>query len=320
MQIREDMQPTTAWSDDAEAAVSSGPVASALDSFFGAASQSSGQIAAQVGAAASLLGGLSQGATEIDQALVKGLGLDTPPTGIGTAPQAGAADKPSADQDGADVPSGNDADGLPDSSGNAVADRQQPGGGDPGAGEPGGRLRNLFGRQKAVSAQNGSPELFDKLFPELKDVNPNIDWSPGDSYPWQNNCQDCVFATDEALAGRGHLDALPRPSSGFNFPSYLTTQIGGGNQFRTVNGYDDITQQVLEAGEGARGVVWGRRFVYNNNTMRWDEGPGHVFNVVNRNGRAYYVDGQSGSFALLEPFNQLLFLPSLDDESFPKWM
>ena len=87
-----------------------------------------------------------------------------------------------------------------------------------------------------------------------------------------------------------------------------------------VTGYDDITQQVLNAGEGARGVVWGRRFYYDNQAGQWREGPGHVFNVVNRNGRVYYIAGQSGHFAILAPFSQLHFLPSIDDESLPLWM
>ncbi|WP_158101020.1 toxin glutamine deamidase domain-containing protein [Variovorax sp. JS1663] len=48
---------------------------------------------------------------------------------------------------------------------------------------------------------------------------------------------------------------------------------------------DSIEQQLISAGNGTRGIVFGSR----------DPGrPGHVFNVVNQNGVIRFLDGQTG--------------------------
>ena len=54
--------------------------------------------------------------------------------------------------------------------------------------------------------------------------------------------------------------------------------------------------------------MWGRRFVTNPLTGKAIETAGHVFNVVNKNGVIYFIDGQTGGFANLENYSQLNFL------------
>jgi hypothetical protein len=90
------------------------------------------------------------------------------------------------------------------------------------------------------------------------------------------------------------------------WPDSVTKAIGGDKPFVRVGSYDDITDQMTEAGDGARGVVWGRRF--RQLGSRSIEVEGHVFNVVNRSGRVFYVDGQIGTFARLENFGILNLL------------
>lgn len=153
-----------------------------------------------------------------------------------------------------------------------------------------------------ISAENGSQALFDRLFPGMGNVNAprlHLGWR------WQRNCQSCVVATDSTLDGHP-ASAVPVPlEGGFRWPDSVT-KLAGGKPFVKVTGYNEITGQLLRAGDGARGVVWGRRIVLTG------EGPkeiqGHVFNVVNRGGRVYYVDGQTGTFARLEHFSELQFL------------
>jgi hypothetical protein len=158
------------------------------------------------------------------------------------------------------------------------------------------------GDNAAISSENGSPRLFNRLFPELAEINgPRFEQGP----EWQHNCQSCVNAVDHTLDG-SPASAVPVPLEGFPWPDSVIKTIGGGRPFVKVNGYDDITDQLIKAGDGARGVVWGRRFMQSGN--RSIEVEGHVFNVVNRGGRVFYVDGQTGTFAKLANFGILSFL------------
>lgn len=154
----------------------------------------------------------------------------------------------------------------------------------------------------AISSENGSPRLFNRLFPGLAEINgPRFEQGP----EWQHNCQSCVNAVDRTLDG-SPASAVPVPPEGFPWPDSVIKTIGGGKPFTMVNGYDDITDQLIKAGDGARGVVWGRRFMRVGS--RSIELEGHVFNVVNRGGHVFYVDGQTGTFAKLANFDILSFL------------
>ena len=73
--------------------------------------------------------------------------------------------------------------------------------------------------------------------------------------------------------------------------SVLENQFGA-NFSGTVT-VENITELMISAGSGARGIVFG------------SYGPGqvgHVFNVVNQNGVIRFLDGQTGTVANLEHF------------------
>jgi hypothetical protein len=153
---------------------------------------------------------------------------------------------------------------------------------------------------------NATQQEFDQQFPELTNINP---FSNSGLWGYQENCQSCVVATDQALAAGGHVtqaaqrDIFHPNAPPFDWPTNVTGTIGGGNSFQPVGGYDDIMNELLTAGDGSRGVIHGGRLnsqgVYTS---------GHVFNVVNRGGKIYFVDGQVGGWALLENFGLLEFL------------
>ncbi|WP_354645285.1 toxin glutamine deamidase domain-containing protein [Kitasatospora camelliae] len=63
--------------------------------------------------------------------------------------------------------------------------------------------------------------------------------------------------------------------------------------FEPVGGWDTISQDVAARGPGARGII----------LVVHEKGVGHVFNVINKDGRVIYLDGQSGSLAKLETTN-----------------
>jgi hypothetical protein len=147
-------------------------------------------------------------------------------------------------------------------------------------------------RYVAFSRENAPPELFDEMFGELREVNIERRQELG----WKNNCMACVGATDHALAGHPTC-AMPYPESGWpvRCDIIIPQQLSHGVPFREVGTFDEITRELADAGDGARGVVWGHKFVEVDGKMK--ETNGHIFNVVNKNGRVYYVDGQSATWA-----------------------
>jgi hypothetical protein len=90
----------------------------------------------------------------------------------------------------------------------------------------------------------------------------------------------------------------------FNWPRSVTDAVGGGRAFRRVTGYDQIVKELLAAGDGARGIVHGRRI----DPSTGKPVPGHVFNVVNRNGKIYFIDGQTNGWAKPEQYSSMEFL------------
>ena len=106
------------------------------------------------------------------------------------------------------------------------------------------------------------------------------------------NCVNCAIATDATLAGRA-ASALP---SGVTSISVLEKTFGG--RFASVSGPGAIEAQLLNAGSGARGIVFGARA---------DE-VGHVFNAVNQNGVVRFLDGQIGGAASLEGYTSFSLL------------
>ncbi|KAB2343938.1 toxin glutamine deamidase domain-containing protein [Actinomadura rudentiformis] len=142
---------------------------------------------------------------------------------------------------------------------------------------------------------------FDYKFPELKNINPQF--STG-KWEFQNNCQSCVVNVDRRLAGESPSSAVPQnPKYPFDWPRSVTDNAGPGGSFQQVNDYDEIINELLKAGDGARGVVHGGRLDPKTGIYM----SGHVFNVVNRGGKIHFIDGQTGTWALLEKFGHLEF-------------
>jgi Papain fold toxin 1, glutamine deamidase len=77
----------------------------------------------------------------------------------------------------------------------------------------------------------------------------------------------------------------------------LETQFGG--RFGAASTNSGIEQQMLKAGDGARGIVFGSRGP--------DEG-GRVFNVVNQNGKVRFLDGQTGKPAVFDGYQSFHLL------------
>ncbi|MEX6677794.1 toxin glutamine deamidase domain-containing protein [Pseudomonas sp. W2Oct36] len=125
----------------------------------------------------------------------------------------------------------------------------------------------------------------------IKKVNPGYP-EPGRTH----NCVNCSIATDATLSG-APASALPIKSTKGVPISVLERQFGG--KFGLATTPEKISQQMVEAGDGARGIVFGS----------YGPGqPGHVFNVVNQRGAVRYLDGQTGKSANLLNFDTLQLL------------
>ncbi|MBS0853262.1 hypothetical protein JK158_15955 [Enterobacter sp. JGM127] len=72
-----------------------------------------------------------------------------------------------------------------------------------------------------------------------------------------------------------------------------------GTKFKFASGTESITQQMIDAGSGARGIVYGSYGIGQ---------PGHVFNVVNQNGTIRFLDGQTGKVADVSQFKSFKIL------------
>jgi RHS repeat-associated protein len=93
------------------------------------------------------------------------------------------------------------------------------------------------------------------------------------------NCVNCSIATDATLAG-SPASALP---GGVTPISVLEKAFGG--TFQSVKSQGAIEKALLDAGNGARGIVYGKV---------QGQSVGHVFNVVNQKGVIRFLDGQTG--------------------------
>ena len=161
----------------------------------------------------------------------------------------------------------------------------------------------------AVHAGNATPAEFHTLFGALEHVNAprfHLGW------PWKNNCQSCVVAVDRTLAGHP-ASAIPRPENPFrpgesdptrpwHWPKDVINAANVGRP-KKVQSYEEITARLRMSGDQSRGIVHG----YN---VKPDGGygSGHVFNVINKGGVIYYLDGQVGTWARLVPYDRLELL------------
>lgn len=163
----------------------------------------------------------------------------------------------------------------------------------------------------AVHSGTASNATVRRLFPELAETNPLFRSTGVTShYPnvagrgFRSNCQSCVVAVDNQLAGfptsavHRNLGQADDIMASPYWKQNIARSAGTGNAFQSVGGYDDIVTQLHNAGDGARGIIHGMRTGPGGMSV-----PGHVFNVVNRNGRIFFLDGQTGQLARLENYS-----------------
>ncbi|MGH3094411.1 MAG: toxin glutamine deamidase domain-containing protein [Streptosporangiales bacterium] len=109
------------------------------------------------------------------------------------------------------------------------------------------------------------------------------------------NCTRCAIATDRALAGEGPNSAMPSHVS-----SVEDVERVYGQHAQPVSSYDRVVHKLQQGGDGSRAIVLGERAGR----------PGHVINAVNDHGTVVLIDGQTGTLAHLEDFQQLYYLPT----------
>jgi hypothetical protein len=140
-----------------------------------------------------------------------------------------------------------------------------------------------------IAGAPGTATVAEETAGSIRNVNPG--------YPTTGrtqNCVNCTVATDATLSG---TPATALPSSGPVGIRVLEQQYGG--RFGAATTSSSIEQQLLSAGDGARGIVFGSR------------GPneaGHVFNVVNQNGVVRFLDGQTGKPATFGGYQSFYLL------------
>ena len=108
------------------------------------------------------------------------------------------------------------------------------------------------------------------------------------------NCANCVVATDATIAG-SPASALPgKVTSMADLSEHFGTPwTACGSDASAIEG------AMKAAGPGSRGVVF---------AVRQGDRVGHFFNVANQSGTVRFIDGQVGSAANVQPYNQFYFL------------
>ena len=125
------------------------------------------------------------------------------------------------------------------------------------------------------------------VFRAVSGANPN--YSMGREY--RENCQRCVIATEARLRGYD-VQALPTYDND-NMPvgtNYLTNFVGAKplsirHSTPSAN-RNDVEKQMANMGDGARATM----------SFSWSGArDGHVINVMQKNGKTKYYDGQNGT-------------------------
>jgi RHS repeat-associated protein len=125
----------------------------------------------------------------------------------------------------------------------------------------------------------GSIRLINRGFPLLKGST--------------QNCVNCAIAVDATLAGRP-ASALP----GSVTPISVLEKTFG-TTFGSPTSIGNIENQLLRAGNGSRGIVFGESA---------SGGVGHVVNAVNQGGVVRFLDGQRGVSAIFQGFKNFRLL------------
>lgn len=106
------------------------------------------------------------------------------------------------------------------------------------------------------------------------------------------NCRGCVVSVDKTMGG------TPASSPG-NLPRGSLQSIEShfpGRRFRNTS-FSSLVKNVEDAGDGARGIVFGS-----------DKYGGHVFNVINRDGDVVFIDGQTGHASHAQSWDSYQFM------------
>jgi RHS repeat-associated protein len=108
------------------------------------------------------------------------------------------------------------------------------------------------------------------------------------------NCLACALAGDRTLSGT--------PASALNVEAPTDwmdiSERYAGNAWRVSSGQSDIESELLDAGDGARGIVYGSRA----------DGSAHVFNAAVQNGAVNYIDFQADSGGSFSGYRFFMFL------------
>lgn len=159
-----------------------------------------------------------------------------------------------------------------------------PGGG--GGGGPEGDLDQQPGLSRSAAEALGERGRPMSTYNAVNGANPNFEM--GEEY--QYNCQRCIIATEARFRGYD-VQALPT-HNGDTMPTgnnYLNNFVGatssGINHTTAGANKRDVESQMSNMGNGSRAVM----------SFGWSGGDGHVINVVQRNGRTRYYDGQNGT-------------------------
>ncbi|MEU9608540.1 putative T7SS-secreted protein [Streptomyces sp. NPDC048057] len=139
-------------------------------------------------------------------------------------------------------------------------------------------------KEPSIHADSVSPDeaqkFLDDRYPWLKDVNNT--GHPG----YVDNCSYNVVTVDKRLDGievgaarRDEPGHVPLKELGVDWDAY-----------KPVDNYDDIISSLKERGDGSRSIVHIER----------PDGTAHVFNAVKTPDGVVFLDGQSGTLAVLE--------------------
>jgi hypothetical protein len=160
----------------------------------------------------------------------------------------------------------------------------------------GGLLLGAFGEAGAGGAAATAGGLATAGLTAAEDDPGLFDSAPGavNDIGGVENCLSCSIAGDSTLAGSpaSALD-IGAPENWMD-----VSEAYAGSTWQDVADSSEIEDQLSQAGEGARGIVYGMRPTLT----------AHVFNAFVENGTVNFWDYQSGSPGSFTGFNRLMFL------------
>jgi len=143
----------------------------------------------------------------------------------------------------------------------------------------------LSGMGSAADNIYASVAPMKSVFPQLEGVNPF--YVEGAAPGVNTNCVSCANAVQARLTGQ-NAEAVANPPSGYaNLNALLPSAPFGFGDPTTPQA---VVAEMQQAGSGATRPV-----------IIEQNGVDHVINVVNQNGKVYFIDGQMGAIVTLKP-------------------